>query len=84
MGLGGAGVKNFSLETCDGAPSTAHSSIFYNYQSGCRSSFPTDTCRVHLLDHIKNKNAKSLYTGLVLLDLQRLLTLLITIFYAIN
>ena len=32
--------------------------IIYNYQSGFRSSFSTDTCLIHLLDHIKMKNAE--------------------------
>ena len=27
MGLGGAGVKNFRVGICEGAPSTAHSSL---------------------------------------------------------
>ena len=45
--------------------------IIYNYQSGFRSSFSTDTCLIHLLDYIKNKNVKGLYTGMVLLDLQK-------------
>ena len=27
--------------------------IIYNYQSRFRSSFSTDTCLIHLLDHIK-------------------------------
>ena len=27
--------------------------IIYNYQSGFRSSFSTDTCLIHLSDHIK-------------------------------
>ena len=29
--------------------------IIYDYQSGFRSSFSTDTCLIHLLDHIKMK-----------------------------
>ena len=32
----------------------------YEYQSGFRSSFFTDTCLIHLLDHIMMKNAKCL------------------------
>ena len=28
LGGGGGGVKNFSVVICDGAPSTAHSSLF--------------------------------------------------------
>ena len=42
-----------------------------DYQSGFRSSFFTDTCLIHLLDNIKLKNAKGLYTGMTLLDLQK-------------
>lgn len=45
--------------------------IIYEYQSGFRSSYSTDTCLIHLLDHIKAKNAKGLYTGMILLDLQK-------------
>ena len=47
--------------------------IIYDYQSGFRSFFSTDTCLIHLLDHIKMKNAKGLYTGMILLDLQKAL-----------
>ena len=45
--------------------------IIYEYQSGFRSSFSTDTCLIHLLDHIKMENAKGLYTGMILLVLQK-------------
>ena len=45
--------------------------IICEYQSGFRSSFSTDTCLIHLSDNIKNKNAKSLYTDMVLLYLQK-------------
>ena len=45
--------------------------IIYEYQSGFRSSFSTDTCLIHLLDHIKMENAKGLYTGIILLVLQK-------------
>ena len=44
--------------------------IIYSYQSGFKSSFSADTCLIHLLDHVKNRNAKSLYTGMELLDLK--------------
>ena len=54
------------LEAC-----LVKNNIIYNYQSWFRSSFSTDTCFIHLLDHIKNKNATSLYIGMVLLDLQK-------------
>ena len=45
--------------------------IIYEYQSGFRSSFSIDTCLIHLLDHIKMKNTKGLYTCMLLLDLQK-------------
>ena len=31
----------------------------------------TDTCLIHLLDYIKGNNAKGLYTGMIMLDLQK-------------
>ena len=33
--------------------------------------FSTDTCLIHLLDHIRDKNSEGLFTGMVLLDLQK-------------
>ena len=45
--------------------------IIYDYQSGFRSSFSTDTCLIHLLDHIKMNSARGLFTGMILLDLQK-------------
>ena len=45
--------------------------IIYDYQSGFRSSFSTDTCLIRLLDNIQMKNAKGLHTGMILLDLQK-------------
>ena len=46
-------------------------SLLYQFQSGFRSKFSTDTCLIHLLDFIKQNNAKGFYTGMVLLDLQK-------------
>jgi len=46
-------------------------SLLYEFQSGFRSKYSTDTCLIHLLDFIKGNNAKGLYTGMVLLDLQK-------------
>ena len=34
VGLGVLGVKNFSVGICDGAPSTAHSSLFFSRGGG--------------------------------------------------
>ena len=46
-------------------------SLLYQFQSGFRSKFSTDTCLIHLLDFIKKNNAKGFCTGMVLLDLQK-------------
>ena len=45
--------------------------LLYELQSGFRNSYSTDTCLVHLMDHIRNNNAKGLYTGMIMLDLQK-------------
>lgn len=45
--------------------------ILYSLQSGFRSSHSTDTCLIHLLDHIKTQSSKGLYTGMIMLDLQK-------------
>ena len=45
--------------------------ILYDYQSGFRRSYSTDTCLIHLLDHIKVNNSLGLYTGMILFDLQK-------------
>lgn len=45
--------------------------ILYKYQSGFRPSFSTDTALTFLSDKIKLNMDKGLYTGLVLLDLQK-------------
>ena len=45
--------------------------ILHEYQSGFRKAYSADTCLIHLLDHIKVNNAAGLYTGMILLDLQK-------------
>lgn len=45
--------------------------IIYDYQSGFRSSFATDTCLIHILDHINMNSARGRFTGMILLDLQK-------------
>lgn len=50
-----------------------NNNIIYDYQPWFRSSFATDTCLIHLLDSTKMQNAKGLYTGIILLDLQKAL-----------
>lgn len=45
--------------------------ISFEIQSGFRGHFSTDTCLLHLFDFIKDKMAKDLYTGMIMLDLQK-------------
>ena len=45
--------------------------LLYEFQSGFRSSYSTDTCLIHLTDYIKLENGKGNFTGMVLLDLQK-------------
>ena len=43
--------------------------LLFEYQSGFRRGFSTDTCLTHLLDHIRFQMDKSNLTEMVLLDL---------------
>ena len=45
--------------------------LLYDYQSDFRQSFSTDYCLIHLLDFIKCQSSRGLYTGMVMLDLQK-------------
>ena len=45
--------------------------LLFEFQSGFRDRYSTDTCLIHLLDYIRDNNAKGLYTGMVMLDLQK-------------
>ena len=45
--------------------------LLYEFQSGFRSSYSTDTCLIYLTDIIKQEQDKGNYTGMVLLDLQK-------------
>ena len=45
--------------------------ILYDYQSGFRSDFSTDSALVYLTDKIRMNMDKGLYTGVVLMDLQK-------------
>ena len=45
--------------------------LLFEFQSGLRDKYSTDTCLIHLLDYIRDNNAKGLYTGMVMLDLQK-------------
>ena len=45
--------------------------LFYQLQSGFRGSYSTDTCLIHLQDHIRKQTASGHYTGMILLDIQK-------------
>ena len=42
-----------------------------NFSLVVRGNFSTDTCLIHLTDHIKKNTSKGLYTGMIMLDLQK-------------
>lgn len=46
-------------------------SLLYEFQSGFRPSYSTDTCLIHLSDHIRKEWDKGNLTGMVVLDLQK-------------
>lgn len=45
--------------------------LLYEFQSGFRCNYSTDSCLIHLTDHIKSQTSKGLYTGMIMLDLQK-------------
>ncbi len=45
--------------------------ILYDYQSGFRKDFSTDSALVYLTDRIRSNSDKGNFTGLVLMDLQK-------------
>ena len=45
--------------------------LIYKFQSGFRGKYSTDTCLIYLLDYIRNQIGSGLYTGMVLLDIQK-------------
>jgi hypothetical protein len=47
------------------------SKILYHLQSGFRQKYSTDTYLIYLLDYLRTNNAKGLYTGMIMLDLQK-------------
>ena len=44
--------------------------LLYEFKSGLRSPYSTDTCVIHLTDYIKHECDKGNYMSMVLLDLQ--------------
>ena len=45
--------------------------LLYELQSGFRTAHSTDTCLIHIFDHIKQESEKGNYTGMVMLELQK-------------
>ena len=45
--------------------------LFYKFQSGFRTSFSTDTCLTYSTDYIRHGIDNGLYTGIVMIDLQK-------------
>lgn len=45
--------------------------LIYELQSGFRENYSTDSCLIHLTDHIKHQTSKGLLTGMIMLDLQK-------------
>lgn len=45
--------------------------LLYEYQSGFRGNYSTDSCLIHLTDYIRRQSSKDLFTGMIMLDLQK-------------
>ena len=45
--------------------------LLFEFQSGFRGAYSTDTCLIQLQDHIRNQISSVLFTGMVLLDIQK-------------
>ncbi|XP_060607821.1 uncharacterized protein LOC132759963 [Ruditapes philippinarum] len=45
--------------------------LLYELQSGFRCNYSTDSCLIHLTDHVKSQTSKGLLTGMIMLDLQK-------------
>ena len=45
--------------------------ILFEFQSGFRGGYSTETCLIHLTDYVRSQSAKGFFTGMVLLDLQK-------------
>ena len=45
--------------------------LLFDFQSGFRSNFSTDSCLTYLTDYIKTKTSKGLYTVMLMLDPQK-------------
>ena len=58
-------IKNQTQE------SLSRNKILYIFQSGLRKNYPTNICFRHLTDKITSEFEKGLFTGMVLIDIQK-------------
>ena len=59
--------------------------LLFEFQLGFRSSYSTDSCLIHLIDHIKSESAKGNFSGIwSYLTCRRLLILWTTVFCVTN
>jgi len=45
--------------------------LLFEFQSGFRKGFSTDTCLVNLCDYVRNETNSGRYTGMIMIDLQK-------------
>lgn len=45
--------------------------LLFQYQSGFRNLYSTETCLIHLTDYIREQTALGNYTGMMMIDLQK-------------
>ena len=45
--------------------------IIYEFQSGFRHDYSTETCLIHLTDYLRTETSQGRFVGMVLLDLQK-------------
>ena len=45
--------------------------LIYDYQSGFRSGYSTETCLIYLTDYVRSKMSEGKYVGMCLLDVQK-------------
>ena len=48
-----------------------HKGLIYQYQSGFRSGFSTETCLIYLTDFIRSQVSEGKFVGMLLLDVQK-------------
>ena len=61
-------LKNIGMGCLQPTTYMTSQNLFYDLQSGFRSSYSTDTCLTYLTDHIRVHMDKGFYTGMVMID----------------